>query len=143
MVRRTSTKGKLTRAQLAKKLGFDSGIEMEVQQYLSARLGENVVYHPIRIQFIQPAKVRHYQPDFVLRHNDVVIETKGRFTLPDRQKHLMLKKEYPDLDLRLLFDRPFNTISKKSKTTYADWCDKNGFIWADWSSKTIPEDWLK
>ena len=31
-------------------------------------------------------------------------------------------------------------IRKGSKTTYGDFCDKNGIIWAE---KNIPESWLK
>ena len=30
-------------------------------------------------------------------------------------------------------------IRKGSKTTYGDWCDKNGIVWAE---KQIPEDWF-
>lgn len=40
-----------------------------------------------------------------------------------------------------LFERPFNTLSKASKTTYADWCDKNGYEWTT-LEKGIPKHWL-
>jgi len=31
-------------------------------------------------------------------------------------------------------------INKGSKTSYGDWCNQHGFIYAD---KEIPEGWLK
>jgi hypothetical protein len=30
-------------------------------------------------------------------------------------------------------------LSKKSSTTYAEWCDKHGFLWCH---KEIPEEWI-
>jgi hypothetical protein len=49
-------------------------------------------------------------------------------------------KDNPDIDLRMVFQAPFNKISKKSKTTYAQWCEKHGIKWA--SAHAIPIDWL-
>lgn len=70
----------------------------------------------------------------------LVIETKGRFTATDRKKHLLIKAQHPDLDIRFLFQRSASRLSKKSKTTYADWCRKHGFQFAD---KVVPDEWLK
>ena len=67
------------------------------------------------------------------------VETKGRFLTADRKKHLLIKAQYPELDIRFLFQNSNARISKSSKTTYADWCNKYGFKFAD---KTIPSDWL-
>ena len=33
-----------------------------------------------------------------------------------------------------------NKLRKGSPTSYAKWCDKNGFMWVD---KVVPEEWLK
>ena len=70
----------------------------------------------------------------------LVIETKGRFVTADRQKHILIKEQHPDLDIRFLFQNSKARISKSSKTTYADWCRKHGFQFAD---KVVPEEWLK
>jgi 3-deoxy-D-manno-octulosonic acid (KDO) 8-phosphate synthase len=51
-----------------------------------------------------------------------------------------VKKANPDLDIRFVFQAPFNKINKKSKTTYAAWAEKNGFQWAAYHS--IPVEWL-
>tara|TARA_R110002095_G_scaffold124022_1_gene107773 strand:+ start:107 stop:295 length:189 start_codon:yes stop_codon:yes gene_type:complete len=57
----------------------------------------------------------------------------------DRQKHILIRKQRPDLDIRFVFDNPNARISKTSKTTYAAWCEKNGFLYA---RKTIPREWI-
>jgi hypothetical protein len=38
------------------------------------------------------------------------------------------------------FVLPYNTLTKTSKTTYAQWAEKNGFLWA--ASHDIPLDWF-
>ena len=43
------------------------------------------------------------------------------------------------MDLRFVFNNSKAKLSKKSKTTYADWCNKNGFKFAD---KLIPDEWF-
>ena len=56
------------------------------------------------------------------------------------QKMLLLIKQYPDISFRMLFQKASQKIKKGSKTSYADWCDKHGIMWAE---KTIPQEWLK
>lgn len=90
------------------------------------------------VAYIQPEKQRKYTPDFVL-DNGIIIETKGRFTVHDRMKHLYIKASRPDLDIRFVFSNPNVKLYKGAKSTYADWCEKNGFLYA---KQLIPEDWL-
>ena len=52
---------------------------------------------------------------------------------------LAVKKQHPELDIRFIFQRN-NTLTKRSKTTYGDWCDKHGFLWCIYPN--LPEDWL-
>lgn len=77
-------------------------------------------------------------PDFALT-NGVLIECKGRLTAADRKKLLLVKKQHPRLDLRLLFQFD-NKLSPRSKTRYSTWAEKNGFEWAVGS---IPRGWLR
>ena len=58
----------------------------------------------------------------------------------DRQKMLLIKEQYPDIDFRIVFYNANQKIKKGSKTTYAMWCDKHGFKWAH---KTIPPEWIE
>lgn len=118
--------------------GFRSGLE-DLNAEVLIRAGIEVEYEQYKIKYTQPVKYRTYTPDFILP-NGIVIETKGRFLTADRQKHLMIKKEYPFLDLRFVFSNPRQKISKTSKTSYADWCDHKGFLWAN---ATIPKTWIE
>jgi len=80
-----------------------------------------------------------YTPDFFLR-SGYIIEAKGRFTAADRRKILAVREAHSDLNDKLVmcFMRN-NRIHKRSKTTYADWCEANGI---DYSIGTIKEEWL-
>lgn len=118
--------------------GYRSGLEEEI----AASLTFSKVPHefePVKIPFVQPAKKRTYTADFVLLSNFLIIETKGRFLTADRQKHLWLKDQYPELELRFVFSSANQRISKTSKTRHRDWCDKYGF---KWSHRVVPEKWL-
>ena len=52
----------------------------------------------------------------------------------------MVQQQHPDLDIRFVFSNPLTRISKKSKTTYAMWCEKHGFQYA---KGLIPEAWIQ
>lgn len=123
------------------KYGFRSGLE----EYISDQLDlENIkyTYEEVSLSFTQPSKKRKYTPDFLLTKLDgtqMFIETKGRFVREDRQKMKLIRHQYPDLDIRLVFSNPNSKLYKGSKTTYAKWCEKEGFKYA---KGCIPEDWL-
>ena len=103
---------------------------------LFATLGVKYEYESEKICYtIQ----HHYCPDFILP-NHVYLEAKGYWAPADRRKILAVKKDNPDMDLRMVFKAPYNKISKKSKTTYAQWCDNLGIPWT--SFHEIPLEWL-
>ena len=118
--------------------GWRSGLEEAVGDQLR-EAGRAYEYEPFRIPYQQPAKPRHFTPDFHLLDNGIIIETKGRFVTADRQKHLLIRLQYPELDLRFVFSNSRARISKQSKTTYAKWCETKGFKYAD---KWIPQEWM-
>lgn len=118
-------------------LGFKSGLEDVLAAQLLAA-GLKVDYESLVIPFTQPVKPRKYTPDFPLP-NGIIIESKGRFVTADRQKHLLVKAQHPDLDIRFVFSNSRSRISKQSQTTYAAWCEAKGFLYAD---KLIPTYWL-
>jgi hypothetical protein len=117
--------------------GFRSGLEEKVAAQLRAA-GIDPRYEEDVIGYIRPARNAKYHPDFVLP-NGIVVETKGRFVVADRQKHVLIKQQHPELDIRFVFSNSKARISKGSPTTYAMWCEKNGFLYAD---KLIPRAWL-
>lgn len=91
------------------------------------------------IFYVEPAKVKRYVADFLL-DNGVIIEAKGYFDIADRKKHLLIREQYPQLDIRILFMNSKTKINKRSQTTYGDWCDHHGIIYADLS---VPMTWCR
>lgn len=134
----TRTRRKLTQEQAGRLHGWRSGLEETLSEQLRS-LGVSFMYEGFAIPFTQPAKPRKYTPDFALP-NGIVIESKGRFLTADRQKHLMIKDQYPDLDIRFVFSNPNTRISKQSKTTYAMWCESNDFKYA---KGLVPLEWIQ
>ena len=120
------------------KNGYRSGLEEDLAESLRAR-GVKYTYEETKIKYIQPATEHQYTADFELE-NGIIIESKGRFLVADRKKHLLIKRQQPHLDIRFVFSNSKQKISKASRTTYADWCNKNGFLYAD---KEIPDSWIK
>jgi hypothetical protein len=117
--------------------GYRSGLEEKVGKALT-KLGVKYGYEDMKINYTQPAKYRTYTPDFTLP-NGIIIETKGRFTSDDRQKHVWIKSQQPKLDIRFVFSNSNQKLYKGAKSTYADWCIKHGFLYAD---KMIPQEWI-
>lgn len=128
---------KVTKRQAAVKNGYRSGLEEIVDSTLKQRNIDGE-YEKHKIKYTIPATDHTYTPDFRLP-NGIFVETKGRFVVEDRKKHVLIKKQHPELDIRFVFQNSKNKIRKGSPTTYADWCIKHGFIYAD---KTIPQEWL-
>lgn len=118
--------------------GFRSGLEKHVSAQLTAA-GIDPKYESEKMEYTKPESKHKYCPDFPLTKS-LVIETKGRFLPDDRTKHLLLKAQHPDREVRFVFTRSAAPLYKGSKTTYAQWCDKHGFKYAD---KLIPEAWLQ
>ena len=118
-----------------KNIKFRSKLEEQVASLLEG-LGVSYEYESEKLSYT----IEHnYTPDFVLP-NYKYLEAKGYWSAEDRRKILAVKRDNPDIDLRMIFQSPYNTISKKSKTTYAQWCDKHDIPWT--SYKDIPIDWL-
>ena len=123
----------------AVKNGFRSGLEETISNQLTEKQVDFQYESKANtIKYVKPATNHTYLPDFKLP-NGIIVETKGRFLLADRKKHLLIKEQHPELNVRFVFSNSAGKISKGSKTTYADWCIKNGFKYAD---KEIPQSWL-
>ena len=119
------------------KHGYRSGFEHKVADQLNEQKIK-FEYETTVINYIKPQTEHTYTIDFTLP-NGILVETKGRWVAEDRKKHLLIKKQHPELDIRIVFMSGKTKIRKGSKTTYGDWCDKNGIVWAE---KQIPEDWF-
>ena len=114
---------------------FRSNLEKNIADLLTG-LGVSYEYESEKLGYT----IEHnYTPDFVLP-NYTYLEAKGYWAPEDRRKILAVKKSNPDVDIRMVFQSPYNTISKKSKTTYAQWCERHDIPWS--SYQEIPIEWL-
>ena len=138
--------GKIRKSKRAK---YRSGLERKAAVSLH-RKKIPFSYEKEKIVYVVPSVERVYVPDFCIvttSGKKIYIETKGIWDADDRRKHLLIKRQRPDLDIRFVFSNPNMRLSKKSKTTYADICEGRGripyrgVIWK-YSAKTIPPDWL-
>ena len=100
-------------------------------------------YEKEHIIWIEPEKVRKYNPDYFVYRRDgslIVVEAKGRWTAEDRKKICFVTEQNPDLDLRMLFERD-NTLSKSPKSKkYTEWCAMKGIKCA--VGRAVPQRWL-
>ena len=117
--------------------GFRSEFERSFAHWL---IKNDVSYDYEKFYLEYQPKIKKYTPDFYLPKQDIYIETNGFFDFADRQKHLLVKEQNPDIDIRFLFVNANNKLNKSSKTTYGAWCDKHKILWAE---KRIPNEWLK
>lgn len=123
-----------------KGLDLRSGLEKKVAEYLDSNKVK-YEYETVVVSYEIPAETHKYKPDFIL-DNGIIIEAKGNFDAKTRKKMSLVIEQNPDLDIRMLFMRN-NTISKSSKTTYGDWCDKRQIKYAVSSAGVVPDEWLK
>ena len=124
------------RRRHAIKNGYRSGLEDDIAKDLNDR-GVNFEYEKLKVQW-QLLENKTYTPDFKLP-NGIIIESKGRFVQADRKKHLIIQDQHPFLDIRFVFSNSRSKLYKGAKSTYGDWCNKHGFLYAD---KRIPDEWL-
>jgi hypothetical protein len=119
--------------------GYRSKFENSIGTQLSEhKINPKKIYETTVIDYIKPQTNHTYTVDFALP-NGILVEAKGRWVLEDRKKHMLIREQHPELDIRFVFMNSKGKIRKGSKTTYADFCDKHGILWSD---KIIPIEWL-
>jgi len=125
------------RTSAVQKAGYRSQFELSLARSLKEK---NIPfeYEKQKLTYIPDPKT--YTPDFYLPDTNIYVEAKGELSKPDRVKMILIKKQHPDLDIRFVFMNARNKIYRGSKTTYADWCNRHGFQWAE---KNIPTEWLR
>ena len=120
------------------KAGYRSGLEENNAKLLTA-MGVPVVYETDKLKYVIPESSHTYTPDFNIL-GVFFVETKGKLEGSDRAKHLLIKAQHPETDIRFVFSRATDAIYKGSPTSYANWADKHGFKWAQ---KLIPSVWIE
>ena len=122
---------------LNNKIKYRSKFELNLAKSLTAKNIE-FQYEEERFKYV-PAP-RHYTPDFYFPETNIYVEAKGHLDKGDRVKMILMKQQHPELDIRFVFMNAKNKIYKGSKTTYAAWCTRYNFEWAEGS---IPMEWVK
>lgn len=84
-------------------------------------------YEPFNIKYTIPETIHKYKPDFV--RGKLIYELKGRWTQKDRVKMKLLVEQHPEYEIVMVFQNPNIKINKGSKTSYADYCNKNNIKW--------------
>jgi len=143
MTFRTSSRrsGKRRKPSNGIKHGYRSGLEAKVADQIT-QAGLPVMFETDKVSYVVPQRSAKYTPDFKLLKKDggfIYIETKGLWPVEARQKHLLIKDQSPDLDIRFVFSNQRAKLYKGSPTTYAAYCEKHGWKYAH---RWIPDDWL-
>lgn len=120
------------------RLGFRSGLEKKNADHLTAN-GAPYTFEERKVRYAVPLTWHTYTPDFELA-NGIIVETKGRWLAQDRAKMLLVRAQYPDLDIRMVFSAASTKIGPNSKTTVTQWADKHSIPWA---IKLIPVEWVQ
>ena len=138
--KRKSSRKTTSTSNVGIRLGFRSGLESTISKQITD-YGLELLYETDKIKYTIPARDAKYTPDFKLPKPGgfFYVETKGIWSVQDRAKHILIKDQHPDIDIRFVFSNQNAKLYKGSPTTYAAYCDKHGFRYAH---KVIPEDWL-
>lgn len=116
-----------------------------LEQYRSKLEGKvaamlpEVLYETDKLKYVVPESKHTYTTDFKIGEKSY-IEVKGYLQASERKKYILVRDQNPDIKLRFFFDKSTNKIYKGSPTTYADWCEKNGFEYTD-LKMGLPKEW--
>lgn len=132
----------MVRWSFNRKRGFRERVDKSVRSNFEARIKSNLKKQGVYFEYeavAYPYTVTHkYTPDFILS-NGVIIEAKGLFLPEDRTKHLKIKEQHPELDIRFLFQKD-QWLTKSKKTKYSTWCQKHGFKYH--IGDHVPQAWI-
>ena len=121
--------------------GYRSVFELRVNTWMEKE-GLVIPYEPAKLEYIVPSSSHKYTPDWMV--DTVIYEGKGYFSVEDRKKMLYIIESNPQIKVRMIFQNAQTKINKRSKTSYADWCDKQHIEWADFTQdKEKLLEWLK
>jgi hypothetical protein len=133
---------------MEKKSLYEDGIALQFKQ---AKV--RVKYEPYKMEYYVKAKggfcldcgkndiwvKRYYVPDWVSEDDQLIVESKGKFTSAMRTKMLAVRQSNPDKDIRMLFMRD-NWLTRKKQQKYSEWAEKHGIPYA---IGEMPKEWIK
>lgn len=98
--------------------------------------GYPVKYESEKIPYVLAS---HYLPDYIVvtPTGKLYIEAKGYFRPESKRKMLAVKRQHPELDIRIVF---YKSKSPKRNLAHERWAKKTGY---KYSFDTIPMEWLE
>lgn len=118
---------------------FASKFERDYAQQLT-KLGLRWEYEADNFYWFPNPRI--YRPDFKVFKDDgtvYYVETKGFFDPNSRAKMAAIKKQFPNVDIRMAFMDPDKKVTKsKTGKTYSAWAEAVGYLW---SSFCVPKSW--
>ena len=112
---------------------FRSDLEGQVAD----QLDKQCVKYRFEPHWIRYQIEKKYKPDFLLP-NGILIEVKGWFKFDDQRKHKLIKSQYPELDIRFVFQKINNKV-QGGRFTNKEWCEKYNFKFAE---SIVPNSWI-
>lgn len=128
---------------MKKKVNVDdlNGFEASIYKQLTAsRNIKKLSFEAEEIKYTVPAVPAVYTPDFVIELTDgrtIYLETKGYLRPEHKKKMQLVRKQHPDLDIRIVFQRDHRL--PHSKVTYTKWAEKTGY---PSSVGQVPKEWF-
>ena len=116
---------------------FKGKLEEQINQSLLDQ-GLEISYEKERFDYYLK---RWYTPDFLVKGHafDFWIEVKGYWPSSRRNQFLCVLRNHPTLNIFVALQSPHQRLSKQSKTTYCQWCERFGVAWCP---TPIPTDFL-
>jgi len=99
-------------------------------------------YEVTKINYIVPESKHVYTVDWTLPKN-ILLETKGYLSdSQERNKYVLIKQQFPDIDLRFIFANN-KKLCGGMKTTHEAWAIKNGFKYCSIKDTDIIQSWIE
>ena len=110
-------------------------------EYLLNDLEVKYKYEDTKLTYIVPESKHTYLIDWSLPNN-IYVETKGYLSdHKERSKYILIKEQYPNLDLRFVF-MDCNKLCGGAKYSHGTWATKNGFKYCSIKDYEIIKEWL-
>lgn len=117
-----------------------SKLEQDFEKILQD-LNINYTYESTIISYIIPESSHKYKVDWSF-DKPIFIETKGWLSSSiERKKYELIKKQYPNLDLRFIFANT-NKFCGGTKYSHATWAKKQGFKYCSINDYDTIKEWL-
>ncbi len=98
-------------------------------------------YEVTKISYTVPESKHTYTVDWTV-NGKALYETKGFLSdHTERNKYILIKQQYPDIDLRFVFENP-NKLCGGMKQTHAEWAIKQGFRYCSIKDYETIEKWV-